>query len=645
MKRNSVQRLRSSHRRPTAPRRRSDDVQHAPAPEVMALDVGLLQNDRAAPPHRQHQALGMAQRYGNHSLQRAITSNDPTLHMGARSSAVETMQGLLAQHGQAINADGIFGPQTRQAVIAFQQANGLRPDGVVGSQTWAALRGSGGGATTQAKVADPKMTVAQAKLAQIKAIFKMIAEQPQTPNGEHAQAEVTMSLPDQEQHAGHNHDWLDDALEWTEDTVGDVVGGVTDVATDIGETVSGVAGEVYDYVDDTVSDVTGAVGDAVGGAVGGAVDWVEDTVTDIGGAVGDAVGGAVDWAEDTVGDVGEWLGDTVGAISEAVGDEYNRLKEIVSDIATNIADALPALDELLGDLKKKVNELFGVEDEEEREDPISFTIGDIDSGVKTVTVGCDGPVRRQRINAVLNVVDGKGTPIGAPIIAHDELRSNLSLQTQAYMNDPEAVVPASDFGITHNRVKSVNTQITASYWGDYVNVTSTILVESGYSITERPGRKDITNPEDPQQIDDQNWADAAVDLDPAMRTRGGYNVPQRDQFWCSDLTRAHEQFHVDDVLAFAKTYMPQATAWFSQQTVDVPFFDTESSVRKQVYALLDTLKSQFANAITAHMGDAGEVRAHNAIAGSYSARSAKIIEVATRNHWGEDPTKAKKKKK
>jgi peptidoglycan hydrolase-like protein with peptidoglycan-binding domain len=43
------------------------------------------------------------------------------------------------QNRLGIAADGKFGPGTRKAVEAFQKAHGLKKDGIVGPNTWAAL--------------------------------------------------------------------------------------------------------------------------------------------------------------------------------------------------------------------------------------------------------------------------------------------------------------------------------------------------------------------------------------------------------------------------------------------------------------------------------------------------------------------------
>jgi peptidoglycan hydrolase-like protein with peptidoglycan-binding domain len=62
------------------------------------------------------------------------------LSRGARGATVADLQSRLKAAGfDPGGVDGDFGPQTRTAVIAFQQANGLNADGVVGPKTWAAL--------------------------------------------------------------------------------------------------------------------------------------------------------------------------------------------------------------------------------------------------------------------------------------------------------------------------------------------------------------------------------------------------------------------------------------------------------------------------------------------------------------------------
>jgi hypothetical protein len=59
----------------------------------------------------------------------------------AQGSAVEELQRRLAELGyQPGPVDGIFGPQTEEAVRSFQRLNGGSADGIVGPLTWAALR-------------------------------------------------------------------------------------------------------------------------------------------------------------------------------------------------------------------------------------------------------------------------------------------------------------------------------------------------------------------------------------------------------------------------------------------------------------------------------------------------------------------------
>jgi len=62
------------------------------------------------------------------------------LKQGNTGSYVKTMQQKLKNWGYYKgNVDGIFGSQTKAAVISFQKKNGLTPDGIVGEKTFKAL--------------------------------------------------------------------------------------------------------------------------------------------------------------------------------------------------------------------------------------------------------------------------------------------------------------------------------------------------------------------------------------------------------------------------------------------------------------------------------------------------------------------------
>jgi peptidoglycan hydrolase-like protein with peptidoglycan-binding domain len=74
----------------------------------------------------------------------AIVNQLPLVMMGQSGPFVGRVQALLVAAGY-LRRDGIdnhFGPVTDSAVVAFQKAHGLSPDGKVGTQqTWPALLG------------------------------------------------------------------------------------------------------------------------------------------------------------------------------------------------------------------------------------------------------------------------------------------------------------------------------------------------------------------------------------------------------------------------------------------------------------------------------------------------------------------------
>lgn len=60
-----------------------------------------------------------------------------TLKLNSRGSEVVILQQKLN-----LKADGIFGPLTEEAVKQFQKDNGLKADGIVGTNTWAKILGT-----------------------------------------------------------------------------------------------------------------------------------------------------------------------------------------------------------------------------------------------------------------------------------------------------------------------------------------------------------------------------------------------------------------------------------------------------------------------------------------------------------------------
>lgn len=69
-----------------------------------------------------------------------LLADEKDLDLMDRGADVRALQAALVQHGVSVEVDGIFGMQTREAVIRFQRANGLIPNGVVGRETRTRLR-------------------------------------------------------------------------------------------------------------------------------------------------------------------------------------------------------------------------------------------------------------------------------------------------------------------------------------------------------------------------------------------------------------------------------------------------------------------------------------------------------------------------
>jgi peptidoglycan hydrolase-like protein with peptidoglycan-binding domain len=83
----------------------------------------------------------------------------PVLKLGSSGTEVTSLQQRLKELGFDPNGvDGNFGGGTQAAVIAFQRANKLEPDGKVGPGTAAALGLNNGAGSTSGATSDTTAT-------------------------------------------------------------------------------------------------------------------------------------------------------------------------------------------------------------------------------------------------------------------------------------------------------------------------------------------------------------------------------------------------------------------------------------------------------------------------------------------------------
>ncbi|MFE9853494.1 peptidoglycan-binding protein [Streptomyces sp. NPDC005576] len=74
--------------------------------------------------------------YGTPALPAGFQGVWPVLKTGSSGTDVKTVQYLLAAHGHAVKADGVYGKKTAAAVATFQKRTRLKADGAVGPKTW-----------------------------------------------------------------------------------------------------------------------------------------------------------------------------------------------------------------------------------------------------------------------------------------------------------------------------------------------------------------------------------------------------------------------------------------------------------------------------------------------------------------------------
>lgn len=85
-------------------------------------------------------AVGTPDMNANSAAWQQVIEGNSVLKKDSHGDAVTALQLRMKSSGIEVDADGKFGPKTRAAVIEFQKANGLKPDGIVGPATSALLQ-------------------------------------------------------------------------------------------------------------------------------------------------------------------------------------------------------------------------------------------------------------------------------------------------------------------------------------------------------------------------------------------------------------------------------------------------------------------------------------------------------------------------
>lgn len=131
-------------------RRQADEAGDGGEPVTRTGPYSAAPDHSSARTQRQAEAIELQRSHGNVQASRALIQRkglEPTLRFGSTGKGVKKLQQRLNAAGAEppLKVDGVFGPKTRAAVVAFQEGHSdlagepLAPDGVVGPKTWGAI--------------------------------------------------------------------------------------------------------------------------------------------------------------------------------------------------------------------------------------------------------------------------------------------------------------------------------------------------------------------------------------------------------------------------------------------------------------------------------------------------------------------------
>lgn len=124
---------------------------------------------------------------------------------------------------------------------------------------------------------------------------------------------------------------------------------------------------------------------------------------------------------------------------------------------------------------------------------------------------------------------------------------------------------ASEFGVTSTSTRINGITVAQDTTAHVFNVTAAVNNDITWSVHSL-GRTDILN-ENAAAITKDNYTTVSSDLTPNMASDNGR--PPRTQFWASDLTQRHEQFHANErAHTYGRPAFDFARTWLIAQTAN-----------------------------------------------------------------------------